>query len=363
MGSEQEHIDRMNGSIRNVFRDSWRAAWRVILKDPRAAAFIVRAAALQKRAARLRAQQEGQGVHVPPFMIVSITHQCNLQCKGCYARAQHRGAGSEMTEGKLRGVLNEARELGISVILLAGGEPFTRREILAVTRDYPEMIFLIFTNGLLINDDTIRVLRTQRHVIPVISLEGHAATTDARRGAGVFEQLSQTLAKMKRRGLFFGTSLTTTCDNFSVITSESYVRKLMELGSRIFYYVEYVPVEPGTEGLVLSVPDRQKLLTVLDDFRRRLPGLFIAFPGDEESFGGCLAAGRGFVHISPEGSVEPCPFAPFSDADLGRMSLKEALGSELLRTIRESDQLHAAEENAGGCVLWEKREWVKSLLH
>lgn len=332
------------------------------MRDPRAAAFIVRAASAQKTAARLRAQQEKQGVHVPPFMIVSVTHQCNLQCKGCYARAQHRPVGSEMTEGKLRSLLGEARELGISVVLLAGGEPLTRPEILAVTRDYPGMIFLIFTNGLLIDGEVMRTLKSQRHVVPVISLEGHAAATDERRGTGVFGRLSQTLAAMKRSGLFFGTSLTITSGNFRTVTSESYVRQLMKLGCAIFYYVEYVPVESGTEGLVLSVDERQTLLRVLDGFRRRLPGLFIAFPGDEEAFGGCLAAGRGFVHISPDGSVEPCPFAPFSDVDLNGLSLKDALGSPLLKAIRESDQLHASEENAGGCVLWEKREWVKTLV-
>jgi len=50
--------------------------------------------------------------------------------------------------------------------------------------------------------------------------------------------------------------------------------------------------------------------------RAEMPGLFVAFPGDEDLYGGCLAAGRGFVHISPEGRLEPCPFSPFSDVSL-----------------------------------------------
>ncbi len=73
-----------------------------------------------------------------------------------------------------------------------------------------------------------------------------------------------------------------------------------------------------------------------------------------------MAGGRGFVHVSPEGRLEPCPFSPFSDVSLKEMSLKEALQSKLLRTIREnSDQL---DESKGGCALWEKRDWVASLL-
>ena len=85
-----------------------------------------------------------------------------------------------------------------------------------------------------------------------------------------------------------------------------------------------------------------------------------AVPGDEDRFGGCLAGGRGFVHISADGDVEACPFAPFSDTNLRDSSLRDALQSELLATIRRnSDQLR---EGKGGCALWEKKEWLHSLL-
>jgi hypothetical protein len=40
-------------------------------------------------------------------------------------------------------------------------------------------------------------------------------------------------------------------------------------------------------------------------------------------------------------------------------SLKEALQSDFLKMIRDSDEhLH---ETEGGCALWVKREWVRSL--
>ena len=95
-------------------------------------------------------------------------------------------------------------------------------------------------------------------------------------------------------------------------------------------------------------------------FRAKFPALFIAVPGDEEEIGGCLSAGRGFIHISAEGDVEPCPFAPYSDANLRDLSLKDALQSEFLRNIRQN---HAQlSETEGGCALWIEREWVRSLL-
>jgi MoaA/NifB/PqqE/SkfB family radical SAM enzyme len=101
-------------------------------------------------------------------------------------------------------------------------------------------------------------------------------------------------------------------------------------------------------------------MVLMNSFRSKFPTLFIAVPGDEEEVGGCLSAGRGFVHISAEGNVGPCPFAPYSDTNLRDLSLQEALQSDFMKAIREnSEQLH---ETEGGCALWLKREWVKSLL-
>jgi MoaA/NifB/PqqE/SkfB family radical SAM enzyme len=88
--------------------------------------------------------------------------------------------------------------------------------------------------------------------------------------------------------------------------------------------------------------------------------VFIVFPGDEEQFGGCLAAGRGFVHIGPDGSLEPCPFAPYSDTSVADVPLKEALASHLLKAIR--DNHGELKETRGGCALWRQREWVESLV-
>ncbi|MGE5485689.1 MAG: hypothetical protein ACM3X4_11810 [Ignavibacteriales bacterium] len=118
-------------------------------------------------------------------------------------------------------------------------------------------------------------------------------------------------------------------------------------------------MKEGTDDWVLTPEQRSRLLDLTRRFRSRLPGLFIAFPGDEAELGGCLAAGRGFAHISPEGHLEPCPFTPYSDTSLTGASLKEALQSGLLRTIRENHE--RLSETEGGCALWRNRDWLRSL--
>jgi MoaA/NifB/PqqE/SkfB family radical SAM enzyme len=128
----------------------------------------------------------------------------------------------------------------------------------------------------------------------------------------------------------------------------------------VFFFVEYIPVKDGSEELVITASQREVLELMVAELQRRLNRVFISFPGDEKYYGGCLAAGRGFVHMSPDGGLEPCPFAPYSDTDLRISSLKQGLSSDFLKRIRQSEE--HLDETEGGCALWNKREWVQSLL-
>lgn len=350
------YVDRMNNSIKQLF---WDALW-ISRKRPLQLFFLFKTIFWQRKAARVRADWEKKNIHVPPLMITSITNRCNLQCKGCYNMAQHRSREKEMTKENMRSVIEQAIELGISIILLAGGEPLVRREILNITRDFPYVIFPVFTNGLLIDEALVQQLGKQKNIVPVISMEGHQGETDDRRGEGVYRQLQNVLSRLDKHKIFYGTSITMTRFNFDTVTGVPFIQKLINNGCKLFFFVEYVPVKEGTEHLILTQRQREKVLGLMEELRLSFPGLFIAFPGDEEAFGGCLSAGRGFIHISADGSVEPCPFAPYSKHNLKNLTLKQALQSEFLKTIHQHhDKLS---ETNGGCALWENRKWVQSLL-
>lgn len=346
--------------IVTLFRD----AWRITLQDPSLAPFFLRTVRAQQKAAKKRQAWEKEGLHVPPLLIASVTNRCNLNCKGCYAhalaRAFHREQEQEMSSERLRSILEEAHQLGVSIVMLAGGEPLVRRDLMEITASYPEIIFPLFTNGLLIDNALVQRFATQKNVVPVISLEGYADDTDERRGKGVYAHLRKIIGRMEGKGIFLGVSLTVTRGNFDTVTEEGFLKDLISSGARVFFFVEYVPVQEGSEELIPTEEQRLALRQLMVALRKKLPGLFIAFPGDEAEFGGCLSAGRGFVHLSPSGALEPCPFAPYSDSSLMQLSLKEALRSDFLRQIRENhDKLS---EMAGGCALWANREWVASLL-
>jgi MoaA/NifB/PqqE/SkfB family radical SAM enzyme len=352
------YISVLNRGLRIFFSEFV----RVSLARPMQALFFLRTVLWQIRAAWRRAQLARQGLlHVPPIAIFSITNRCNLRCKGCYAQAIQRGAPEELSAARMREIVAEADELGISFFVIAGGEPLTRPEILDISRDFPQIIFLLITNGLLLDASLIERLMGQRNTIPTLSLEGNQVQTDGRRGEGVHEYLRRKMQELKAARVFFSISLTVTRDNFDTVTDRRFVEEAVAAGCRLFFFVEYTPIREGTDEWVITERQRAAMGGLVASFRRLFPAVFIAVPWDEEQTGGCLASGRGFVHISASGELEPCPFAPYSDTNLNRISLKEGLRSPFLAAMRANHRQFA--ETEGGCALWKNRDQVRALLH
>ncbi len=347
----------LNQSLKIFFTDFV----KVSLSNLSQSFFFYKTVHWQQKAAKTRADLEKQDVHVPPIMIFSITNRCNLKCKGCYHWELHKTSEPEMNSEKMRSVIKEAKDLGISFMVLAGGEPFVRSEILNITRDFPEIIFLIFTNGLMINQELLVKLKKQKNVVPVISLEGFREDTDMRRGRGVYDRLKIIIGNLKKNNIVYSVSITISKQTFDDVFDEEFVKGLVNLGCKLFFFVEYTPIKEGTEDWIVTKEQRNRIMDTVKRFRAKYKALFISVPGDEEEIGGCMSAGKGFIHVSADGNVEPCPFAPYSDTNLREMSLKDALQSKFLKSIRDSHE-HLTEIE-GGCALWIKREWVRSMLN
>jgi MoaA/NifB/PqqE/SkfB family radical SAM enzyme len=310
--------------------------------------------------AHRRRKWRRRNVHVPPFLILSITDKCNLRCAGCFDRELHAGKDGRITYARLYKLLFEAQDLGVSTIMISGGEPLIRRDIFDITERLPSMAFALFTNGTMLGADVIQLLQQRKNVVPVLSMEGNRRETDGRRGDGVFARIESAMSDLRTASIFFGCSITVTRDNFGIATDPQWVERLLGKGCRLFVFVEYIPVTKDSGDLALTQKQREELIDATAKLRRKKKALFVAFPGDEDQFGGCLAAGRGFVHISSSGDIEPCPFSPYSDSSIREKSLMEALMSPLLAKIRENHE--NLNETKGGCALWKEREWVAEKL-
>ena len=307
----------MAESIRNIMAK----AYLNVLGNPHEARFIARMQRTVTKAERRRqAYLEKEGVEVPPFLIASIATTCNLQCKGCYARkngiADDTPSKETLSPEQWSTIFHEAADMGVSFCLLAGGEPLTRRDLLESAAEVEDIIFPVFTNGTMIGAVYTEFFRKHLNMVPVISLEGELADTDERRGQGVF---------------------------------------------RLVFYVEYVPFDETTEHLAFRDEHVAEMEQIVGQRREQFKEMiFLSFPGDEKALDGCLAAGRGFFHIGPDGAAEPCPFSPYSDTNAARDGLRAAIASPLFHKIRTARAL--GWEHTGGCTLYEHRDEVEALL-
>ena len=351
----------MTKGVERIVSDALRAT----VKNPKESAYMLKFAAASKKASKKRAKAEANGEHIPPFLIASITSSCNLHCAGCYSRSNEATTDckpvDQLTGKEWKKIFDEAEELGVSFILLAGGEPLLRWDVIEEAAKRPNILFPVFTNGTFIGDKYMDAFDDNRNLIPVISIEGDKEKTDSRRGDGVYDKLIAAMDGLHERDLIFGASVTVTTENLNEVTSEDFLRSLSDRGCKLVIYVEYVPVTKESTELALSDEERDHLLSEVDRVRAEHQDMvFVAFPGDEKGSGGCLAAGRGFFHINSHGGAEPCPFSPYSDVNVRDTSLSEAMRSKLFKSLNEKDILNA--DHIGGCVLFEKKELVEAEL-
>ncbi len=352
----------MTRGVIRVVTDSLRAT----AKNKKESEYMKSFAKASRAASKKRYAAEKQGEHIPPFLIASITSSCNLHCAGCYSRSNNACCDSkpvdQLTKEEWNRIFTEADALGISFILLAGGEPLMRYDVIKQAAQHKNILFPVFTNGTYLHEQYLDVLDENRNLIPIISIEGDEKITDERRGEGVYKKVTEAMQSIKEREMIFGASVTVTTENINEVYSDEFLDKLYSLGCKAVIYVEFVPVTDESVHLAPTEKEQAYMRKAVKQLRRRKRGMvFISFPGDEKSSGGCVAAGRGFFHINSHGGAEPCPFSPYSDINVRDTSLKEALKSPLFRALQTEGLLQ--DDHIGGCTLYMNKDKVEAIIN
>ena len=353
--------DYLANGVEVIIKDAMRAS----LKNPKESLFLLKFSKYAKKATKIRRKFSEEGHNIPVFLIASITSSCNLHCTGCYSRAQDACNDSkplnQLSDDEWEDIFKQAKDMGISFIVLAGGEPMIRQDVINKASNFPEILFPIFTNGTMLDDDYLKLFDENRNLVPILSIEGDEKVTDSRRGEGVYSQLVESMREMKKNNIAFGASLTFTKGNLDSLVSRKFIEQLHDFGCKVVFFIEYVPVNEATVDIAPCDEERELLLNELNRLRKEYSDmLFLSFPGDEKTSGGCLAAGRGFFHINSHGGAEPCPASPYSDINVRDTSLIDALNSRLFKSLRDGGIL--MDNHEGGCVLFENKEKVERLL-
>ncbi len=273
------------------------------------------------------------GFRPPSVMLVSPTMRCNYHCVGCYAANYTKK--DDLPPELFERVLEEAKGINLKFVTVLGGEPFVYKPLLEIFEKHRDMPFQVFTNGSLIDEKVAEKLAKLGNVAPMISLEGFEAETDARRGEGAFDKVSQAMDNLREAGCIFGFSVMVTRNNVDVVTSEEFVDFLVEKGALYGWYFLYMPVGRDPDINLMPTPEQRNQLRIAGKhFRETRPILIADFWNDAPLTAGCINGGRSYFHINHKGDVEPCIFVHFATHNIKEVSLEEALNSDFFKGLR-----------------------------
>lgn len=282
----------------------------------------------------LRENRDKLKCNIPWIILMDPTSACNLKCKGCWA-AEY-GHHSNLTLDEMRKIVTEAKALGTHFFMFTGGEPLVRKkDILTITNENKDCIFLAFTNGTLIDDEFCEELKKSGNFALALSIEGTEETTDFRRGEGVYQKVVDAMALLKKHKCIFGTSVCYTSKNYDAVTSDKFYDMEIEAGAKFALYFHYMPIGSDADTSLLLTPEqREHVYRTIRKKRRARNGkpIFVMdFQNDGEFVGGCIAGGRNYFHINSEGDAEPCVFIHYSDSNIREKSILECLRSPLFK--------------------------------
>lgn len=282
----------------------------------------------------LRENRDKLKCNIPWIILMDPTSACNLKCKGCWA-AEY-GHHSNLTLDEMRKIVTEAKALGTHFFMFTGGEPLVRKkDILTITNENKDCIFLAFTNGTLIDDEFCEELKKSGNFALALSIEGTEETTDFRRGEGVYQKVVDAMALLKKHKCIFGTSVCYTSKNYDAVTSDKFYDMEIEAGAKFALYFHYMPIGSDADTSLLLTPEqREHVYRTIRKKRRTRNGkpIFVMdFQNDGEFVGGCIAGGRNYFHINSEGDAEPCVFIHYSDSNIREKSILECLRSPLFK--------------------------------
>ena len=298
----------------------------------------------------VRSFRQRYGVNPPWFLVLSPGHACNLRCAGCYADsgATCDDGAPKLDWSTLDRLISEAQDLwGVPLIAFSGGEPLMYRsegkDLLDLVEKHAHCLYLMFTNGTLIDRETAARLARLGNLTPALSVEGMREQTDARRGTGAFDRVLAAMAHLRDAGVPFGLSITVTRANCAHVLSDPFLDFFFrEQGAFYAFLFQYMPIGRARDLDEMPTPDQHAA------FWRRsweVVAEKAVFLMDFWNHGplveGCIAAGRdrGYLHIDWNGHVMPCVFAPYAAANIREVyahggTLNEIWAAPFFQAIR-----------------------------
>jgi len=242
---------------------------------------------------------------------IFVTHQCNLQCPYCYVSAGHPLKNELNIDEWKDALIKLAKVAPKAEITFSGGEPLVKDDILEILEYSHNLDFqnILFTNGLLINNDNIDTLKKFVSLIQ-ISLDGLSSNThDLTRNRGSFQKTMNSIQLIIDRNIDLDLAINITPDNLDEMINNlvNFLKRLSysKLNIRLNYHMD-------KEGFAVNLSD--DYFTVYQDNRNKIKKLIFQLidegfynTTEKEKFKQLRNCGIGLSFgIDSNGEIYPC---------------------------------------------------------
>lgn len=297
---------------------------------------------------------------LPPALVsFGITRECDLDCPHCYSDSGEKDP-RELTTEEAKGVISDIADLGTKIIILDGGEPTLRKDLIELIQHSGDsgLVTVMGSHGGPLTKELAGDLKSAGCKGVAISLDGAVAKThDEWRGMeGAWKGAVEGARNCAEVGLEFQIAPLLHKKNIGELSG--IIDYAKELGAGAVEIFDYVPAGRGKGHFEheLDTEQRKRVIDEViklqraDDLVYRviaLPQYWVVVekevPEDEilmKFTRSCCAAGTRYITILPNGDVIPCMVLQIVVGNVHQDSLKTIwYESPVLRDLRNRDLL------------------------
>lgn len=237
-------------------------------------------------------------------LLWEITTVCNLNCSFCHRSRPYKNGPSFDT---IKGMIPKLKAIGVSEIILSGGEPLTRTDIFDIVELLKTNNFNldICTNAYCLNQNIAKKLSEYFREISV-SLDSfqESVHNSLRLKKDAYQRTLNGIVHLLECGLDVHVTMLINRITFPFITET--VTKLYNMGIRSIALIGEIPVRGG-EYYILHENIQQEIYEVVDSLRHRFSDLSL---NTKEIFSKCeymkCPAGHSILAIDVNGYLAPC---------------------------------------------------------
>ena len=186
------------------------------------------------------------------FAEFDVTDNCNLRCKHCYhfnGKKEFKSKDEPLDVWRKR--FNELHKAGVRFVIIVGGEPALRYDVLMLANEMFPVINVI-TNG------TLKIPQEFDHLL-FVSIDGKKERNDSIRGDGIFSKVIENYSGDKRVII----NMTIKKDNYKEL--EDIVKIAKENNFRGVVCNIFTPVVGKKSSLFITKEERK---LIIDELRR-----------------------------------------------------------------------------------------------